>query len=466
MTDANSGAMSSRGLIASRFLVFLEQRRVDYCVVGDARRLPADIHGDIDIVVDPRSLPHVFMHLQEFCARNALTIVQCLRHEVDAYYFVVSWPDDHGRPMFLQLDVCGDYCRDGIRFLSATELLEGRVHALGSDGTPKHFYVPSPSRAFLYYLLKRVDKQSLDELNGEFLSAQWHQDPLAGRTCVRRFWTGRHFYLIADAAEAGCWSEVRAALPALRRALRRSLRKADHLGLPELTRKARRVLQPTGVFVAFIGPDGSGKTTLARVVMRDLAPAFRTTCSFHFRPRLGRHRGPSEPVTDPHGRPPRGVAASVAKAAYYLADYVLGYLTRIRPRLVRSAFLVFDRYSFDFEVDPKRFRYAGPRSIAHLVARLAPGPDVVILLDAPADALWTRKQEMARDELCRVAERYRHLVASLSNGHVVDATQPIAAVAASVEAVVLAYMARRTHQRMSAPSERIAREAMTTASMV
>jgi thymidylate kinase len=466
MTVADVGVVSSRGLIASRFLVFLEQRRVDYCVVGDARGLPADIHGDIDIVVDPRSLPHLSMHMQEFCVRNELKIVQCLRHEVDAYYFVVSWPDDDGRPMFLQLDVCGDYCRDGIRFLSATELLDGRVHALASDGTPKHFYVPNPSRAFLYYLLKRVDKQSLTDPHGEFLSAQWHQDPFAACTGLRRFWTGRHFHLIADAAETGGWSGVRAELPELRRALRRRLRKADHLGLPELIRKAKRVLQPTGVFVALVGPDGSGKSTLAQVVMRDLAPAFRMTCSFHFRPRLGRHQSAGEAVTDPHGRPPRGVAASVAKAAYYLGDYVLGYLTRIRPRLVRSAFLVFDRYSFDFEVDPKRFRYAGPLSIAHLVARLAPAPDLVILLDAPVDALWTRKQEVARDELCRVVERYRRLVASLTNGHVVDATQPVPGVAASVEAVVLAYMARRTHERMSGPKQRIVRQAMTTAPMV
>jgi len=440
----------SRASIASRLLAFLTKRRIEYCVVGDVRRLPAEIDSDIDIVIDPRSLRHLPADLLDFCVGNELQIVQCLRHEVDAYYFVVSWPDEHGRSNFLQLDFCGDYCRDGACFLTAKELLGGRIEALASNGTPKGFYVPSPPRAFVYYLLKRIDKQSLDGRHGAFLNAEWRRNPLAAFGEVQRFWTVRHARLIGDAAETGCWSAVRAELPELRRALRTRVRRPYHSRLSELARKARRVLQPTGVFVAFVGPDGSGKSTLAEVVMQDLAAAFRRTGSFHFRPNLGRHPSADQVVTDPHGEIPRGPAGSVAKAAYYLCDYVFGYLWQVRPQLVRSTLLVFDRYSVDFEVDPKRFRYAGPGSIPRLVRRLAPRPDLVILLDAPADVLWARKPELPRDEFSRIAELYRRVVSSLPNGHVIDATQPIHEVAASVEAMVLAHMAARTRQRMGA----------------
>jgi hypothetical protein len=77
-------------------------------------------------------------------------------------------------------------------------------------------------------------------------------------------------------------------------------------------------------------------------------------------------------VTDPHGQPPRGVAGSVAKAAYYLGGFTLGYLWQVRRRLVRSTLIVSDRYAHDFEVDPKRFRYGGPQSIAKFVRLMAP----------------------------------------------------------------------------------------------
>jgi thymidylate kinase len=440
--------MTSRAAVASRFLAFLGSRRIEYCVVGDVRRLPAEIHSDIDIVVDPRALQHLPTDLLEFCAGNELQLVQCLRHEVDAFYFVLSWLGDGGRPNFLHLDLCADYCRGGALFLTARELLAGRVEAVASNGTPKGFFVASPSRAFIYYLLKRVDKASLDERHGEFLSAEWHRDPVAALEGVHRFWTGAHARTIAEAADTGRWGMVVAALTELRRELRRRARR-PHRGLgPELARRLGRVLRPTGVLIAMVGPDGSGKSTLAEIVVRDLAPAFRRTRSVHFRPQVGRRHAPGAPVTDPHGQPSRGFFGSVAKAAYYLCDFVVGYVWQVRPHLVRSTLFLFDRYVYDLEADSKRFRYGGPRSVLGIVRRFTPQPDLVILLDAPPDVLRARKPELPPAEVAQIAERYRRVVGGLPNGSIVDAARPIPEVAASVEAAVLRFMAARMQRRM------------------
>ena len=100
-------------------------------------------------------------------------------------------------------------------------------------------------------------------------------------------------------------------------------------------------------------------------------------------------------VTAPHSRPPRSLVGSLAKAVYWVLDYTLGYYLKIRPALVRSTLVLFDRYLVDALIDPRRYRYGGPRWVLHLVWSLIPKPDLVILLDAPPEVLRARKQEVS-----------------------------------------------------------------------
>ena len=137
----------------------------------------------------------------------------------------------------------------------------------------------------------------------------------------------------------------------------------------------------------------------------------------------------------------------MAKAVYYLCDYIVGFHWYLRPGLVRSTLLLFDRYAYDLEADPKRFRYGGPMSLARLVRRLAPQPDIVILLDAPPDVLQARKSELPPDELPRIARAYRTIVAGVPNAHVVDAAQPCDGVVAAAEGIIIGYLAQRFQDR-------------------
>jgi thymidylate kinase len=139
---------------------------------------------------------------------------------------------------------------------------------------------------------------------------------------------------------------------------------------------------------------------------------------------------------------------SLLKAVYWLADYSLGYWARVFPDLVRAKFVVFDRYLVDTIVDPKRYRYGGPSWVLRLVWRLVPKPDLVILLDAPAEIFHARKQEVPIEETMRQQAAYRALVSRLPTGHVVDGAQEPAKVAADVVEIVVETMARRTGKRL------------------
>ena len=135
-----------------------------------------------------------------------------------------------------------------------------------------------------------------------------------------------------------------------------------------------------------------------------------------------------------------------------MLDYSLGYYARIRPALAKSTLVLFDRYFLDTLVDPRRYRYGGPRWVLRLIWSLIPKPDLVILLDAPVEMLHARKQEVSRAETERQRWAYRNLIETIPTGHVVDAAQPVDRVATAAAAVVLGCLAARTRRRLAEPS--------------
>ena len=85
--------------------------------------------------------------------------------------------------------------------------------------------------------------------------------------------------------------------------------------------------------------------------------------------------------------------------------------------------------------------------MARAVGWFIPRPQLVILLDAPPDVLYSRKRELPFEEIARQREAYLELTRNLSNGYVVDASKPLDEVVFRVERLILDYMAKRTARR-------------------
>lgn len=201
---------------------------------------------------------------------------------------------------------------------------------------------------------------------------------------------------------------------------------------------------------AVMGPDGSGKSSVIDGVQRRLESDGRTIHYIHLRPRLGRNTDQNAaPVTNPHAKAPYGQVLSTLKIFYLLADYCGGYILKVRPLLKRSEIVIFDRYYHDLLVDPKRYRYGGPMWLARLVGRLVPKPDLWILLDAPAEVLQSRKQEVPFEETARQRQAYLDLVKGFKNSVVIDASQPLDDVVADTNRAILEFMAKRTEKRLA-----------------
>jgi thymidylate kinase len=183
--------------------------------------------------------------------------------------------------------------------------------------------------------------------------------------------------------------------------------------------------------VVLLGPDGAGKSSVISGLMERLNPAGLAVKMRHLKPRMvAQLRGqPITIVVDPHAMPPRGAFLSLVKIAVWLMEEWFFTLFQEKSRTL----LICDRYYHDLLVDPVRFRFGAPMWTARLIGSLMPRPKLWILLNAPADVLQARKQEVAPEETARQVGAYLTFVRSQPKHVIVDASQPLDKVIADAQ---------------------------------
>lgn len=427
--------------LAQALFSYLEKFDISYVVVGDTRSYDSVIGSDIDLIVENNTLQTMALLLRTFCKEVNGRIVQALQHETGAWYYVLS-VTSQDVAFFLSPDVCADYRRRGRCLLQASELLNSATRG------DQSFFVPASPNAFIYYLLKKIDKLELNPRQFEYLRLEWSKDRQCSLEEVKRFWGHTDASRIAHSLDKNDFEQLRTDIPQLQAALDKGLNVSGSDRLAEFVRKARRTIYPTGISIVFLGADGAGKSSVIHQIEQTLAPVFRRSRRYHLRPHFGHENGDARPVKDPHGAPLRNPIASLAQLALWWLDYTWGYIVDIRWRLVRSTMVVFDRYFDDLLVDPRRYRFGGALRLAKCVARSVPRPHLVIMLDAPSEVLQSRKQEVPVEETTRQRHAYLDLARTLPNAHVVDASRPLDEVVAKVEGIILEYMAERTARRL------------------
>lgn len=182
-------------------------------------------------------------------------------------------------------------------------------------------------------------------------------------------------------------------------------------------RRIRRVFISPGFTVAFLGTDGSGKSTLIESVKEPIERMLHSKVHYeHLRPNmlpsLARLAGKPQkegPTTDPHGGKIAGRISSLVRFAYYYVDYVVGYWLKIYPILVkRPSMVFFDRYYYEYMIDPRRCAVRLPRGWARFWSWFIPKPDLILCLGGDPEKIYARKPETSLEEVRRqVAELKR-----------------------------------------------------------
>ena len=168
---------------------------------------------------------------------------------------------------------------------------------------------------------------------------------------------------------------------------------------------------------------------------------------------IGNHRcsppGDRQRAADnhPHSRPARNPAVSLGYFGFHWLEFFLGSHLRLRPITFRGGLVLIDRYYYDFFVDQRRYRLRVPQPIVRLGHFFLKKPDLVVLLTRRRKCLQAASRRFRSRKPNASARRIWNLSAGLSNGRVVDATQPPEKVGADINRAILDFMAERTSKR-------------------
>jgi thymidylate kinase len=419
----------------------LDTYQVRYCVLHSWEELPEKLTSDLDIAIHPgdfQKLPVVIRSLRP----RSYTPVQVFNYLPGAYSFFFMWSEGLVISS-VALDVIFEHRRGGLIVPSGEALVSGRRR----QGL---FWVPAVGSEFTYLLAKKASKGTAPARQVFRLKTLVEElgRPTAERLAGELFW-GKLRTSVVEACATGRLDGLLAKIKKQSwktSLLRNPLKLAAYL-LSDALRRIQRWLQPTGLFVVIMGPDGAGKSTVIQHLVETVAPVFRRHRVFHWRPALLWRRKVVGGTTHPHSRPPYGDWWSIARLLAHLLDYWLGYCVLIRPLLARSGLVVFDRYFYDLLADPKRYRFGGPAWLARFVSWLVPQPDLLFILDAPVEVIFSRKQEVMPDELLSQKLQYLQIARSFSQSRLVDSAIPLPQVVAEIGQTVRNYLARRFENR-------------------
>lgn len=181
----------------------------------------------------------------------------------------------------------------------------------------------------------------------------------------------------------------------------------EHLG--ETASSAHAFPEGVGLMIAFLGTDGSGKSTIINALPAELGlhESPERIVYYHSRPYVLQPAKATKGLDlkaacpDPHAKPPYGVLKSLFKLLFCVADYRLGYLWKVRRQLKAGKLVIFDRYYYDFYLDKQRYRMSLGDIWFRSLEWLIPKPDITFVLTGEAEPIWQRKQELPLEEVQR-----------------------------------------------------------------
>jgi thymidylate kinase len=190
-------------------------------------------------------------------------------------------------------------------------------------------------------------------------------------------------------------------------------------------------------FIAVLGSDGTGKSTFIDGLVKAIAfynvSEISKSNVYHHRPTILPNLGAigekvnamkeDKDFINPHRSKPTGFISSLFRMTYYWLDYVIGIPIKLRKDVQFDRFTIYDRYIYDFLIDPYRSRINLPFWIRKIFTITITQPRLVFVLLTDAETIYYRKQELTIDEINRQFKEYSKLASSHKRFVVLDSSQ-------------------------------------------
>lgn len=388
------------------FFVFLNDADVDYVWLHGYNN---ETLGDIDIALSRKHYNKIRTILSQFCNKNKFTILQRLRHEVGADYYILQRLNSKSEIEYLVLDFCMDFKRDGRVLIPIDKLLEDREYhnfffrCNNSIEATYIFYKRTLKGEWLNHHYLDFKELFIDSINSHIIRS--YIEPVIG------FSEYRAFKKFVDSTNLKGLNNYTLGLR--KKILRKTFLKDPLMVIKfyfkDFNRIFNRIFNPTGLFIVFIGPDGAGKSTLIEKTVNMISPVFRKIEYFHWIYNFSKKKIDRVVIKNPHSMKPRTYIISMFKIIFYSIKYLLGYVIFVLTGKIRSTLIVFDRYYYDFFIDKKRYRLKTSDKFLRFFLHFIPKPDLIFSLQGDEQLIYNRKKEIPVSEIKSQIEKSKKL---------------------------------------------------------
>ncbi len=383
-----------------KLLCFLDENAISYKFLNGYLNLSerCDSNSDHDILIKKNDFKNIEEWITKFYMKYDFDMVQSFHQGEFAKNIFLFNP---GNGDILNLDIYGEFSRKTNYFFDEEIIFQTRNFYKGIS-------ILSPYQEFIYYLIKKIDKGELNHDVFIYLRQLFiNQRDLSSQVCKTFFKHKSEF--IIEQFESNEPHVLIENSNLLLNDIRINLKRSPYYRLKDVSRIIKRIINPTGITIGFLGPDGSGKSTIINGLINEPLP-FRRNDYFHLKPFKKGADSEGKTVSDPHGLIPYSKAVSYLKLVYFIFQYNLGWVLNIYNLKIRSSLVIFDRYYDDLLVDNLRYRYSGSIYIAKFLRQFIPKPDIYFILSSESRVIHNRKKEVSFEELERQIDLYQKMV--------------------------------------------------------
>ena len=416
----------------------LENEDVQYFILRNYEKLPEQNLGkDIDIVIKPKAYSQTEKILLKVMAMFDIHYYQITQFDRMRCWYIM----DDKKHFGIHIDIIENEVYKGFEFFSFEKLYKNVEKYNG-------FYVLNKTMDTIMLLVQNIVAYKC--LKNKYRTTIANNYALFKNGIdkeILSFWGDKLGRKMIDSLNKSDFdSIIENAYKYEKGAIKRIFLKRPFYTIKGITRflcgKIHRVILCPRKFWRFIAveaPDGTGKTTFIDSLVTELRRYYVSDegrfCIHHFRPLIlpnlgavGEKAGVMKQDTDftkPHRAKPAGKLSSFIRMTYYWVDYLIGMPYLLRKEVKAERYTIFDRYIFDFVVDPKRARISLPYWMRKMFARMVIQPQIVFVLNTEADVIYKRKQELELNEIKRQLDEFNKIESLCSNVVYIDAGQSV-----------------------------------------
>ena len=171
--------------------------------------------------------------------------------------------------------------------------------------------------------------------------------------------------------------------------------------------------------ITFSGVDGAGKSTIIEYVEKELKSSGFRVIKKRSRPQIlpilssfkhGKQNAENIATEAlPRLGKNRSKLTSFLRFIYYFVDYIIGQVLISIKYKGEKDIILYDRYYFDFIVDPIRANIYLPKPLTKFFYKFIFKPDMNIFLFASPDEISRRKKELDKNTIINLTQEYEKL---------------------------------------------------------